>query len=41
MTLPATMRAMVKMGHGDLDRVVLHPDAAALDRPSAIYEPAT
>lgn len=26
MTLPDTMRAMVTMGHGDLDRIVLHPD---------------
>lgn len=26
MTLPATMRAMVTMGHGDLDQMVLHAD---------------
>lgn len=26
MTLPITMRAMVTMGHGDLDRMVLHTD---------------
>ena len=26
MTLPETMRAMVTMGHGDLDQMVLHPD---------------
>jgi len=26
MTLPRTMRAMVTMGHGDLDRMVLHED---------------
>jgi NADPH:quinone reductase-like Zn-dependent oxidoreductase len=26
MTLPDTMRAMVTVGHGDLDRIVLHPD---------------
>ncbi len=26
MTLPKTMRAMVTMGHGDLDQMVLHPD---------------
>ncbi len=26
MTLPATMRAMVTMGHGDLDQMVLHID---------------
>lgn len=26
MTLPKTMRAMVTMGHGDLDQIVLHPD---------------
>jgi hypothetical protein len=41
MTLPATMRVMVTMGHGDLDRIVLHPDTAALDPPVARYEPAT
>ncbi len=26
MTLPATMRAMVTMGHGDIDRIVFRPD---------------
>lgn len=26
MTLPGTMRAMVTMGHGDLDKIVLHKD---------------
>ncbi len=26
MSLPATMRAVVTMGHGDLDQLVLHPD---------------
>lgn len=26
MTLPSTMRAMVTMGHGDLDMMVFHPD---------------
>jgi hypothetical protein len=26
MSLPDTMRAMVTMGHGDLDRIVLHTD---------------
>jgi dimethylglycine dehydrogenase len=26
MSLPDTMRAMVTMGHGDLDQIVLHPD---------------
>ncbi len=26
MTLPNTMKAMVTMGHGDLDQMVLHPD---------------
>jgi hypothetical protein len=25
-SLPDTMRAMVTMGHGDLDRIVLRPD---------------
>ena len=26
MTLPTTMRAMVTMGHGDMDQLVFHPD---------------
>ena len=26
MTLPKTMKAMVTMGHGGLDRIVLHAD---------------
>ena len=26
MTLPTTMRAMVTMGHGDIDQMVLHED---------------
>ncbi len=26
MTLPKTMRAMVTMGHGDMDQIVFHPD---------------
>ena len=28
MSLPQTMRAMVTMGHGDLDQIVLHEDWA-------------
>ena len=33
MTLPDTMRAMVTMGHGDLDRIVLHEDWPRPDPP--------
>ena len=29
MTLPATMRAMVTMGHGGLEQMVLHEDCPA------------